>query len=134
MTYSISQAAKQSGLSVYTLRYYEKEGLLPFVGRSESGKRAFCDHDLEMLSIINCLKSTGMQIKEIRTYIDWYQEGDTTLEKRLRLFEDQKKAVEQQVEQLKGHLKKINQKIKYYEYACKAGSAKACDGVVDCKA
>lgn len=134
MTYSISQAADLSGLSVYTLRYYEKEGLLPFVERLKSGKRAFKDHDLEMLSIINCLKSTGMQIKEIRTYIDWYQEGDATLEKRLKLFQDQKKAVEAQMEQLKGHLKKIDQKIKYYEYACEKGSAKVCEGVIGCEA
>ena len=134
MTYSISQAADLSGLSVYTLRYYEKEGLLPFVGRAKSGKRAFKDHDLEMLSIINCLKSTGMQIKEIRTYIDWYQEGDATLEKRLELFKKQKEAVDEQMKRLNGHLKKINQKIKYYEYACKAGSAKACEGVIGCEA
>ena len=132
MTYSISEAATRSGLPIHTLRYYEKEGLLPFVQRTPSGNRRFEQSDLDWLALINCLKGTGLQIKEIRTFIDWYKEGDGTLEKRLNLFRKQKSALEAQIKELKMHLKKINHKIKYYETACAAGTEKACDGMDEC--
>ena len=132
MTYSISQAAERSGLSIHTLRYYEKEGLLPFVRRTQAGNRKFEESDLDMLSLINCLKSTGLQIREIRTFIDWIKEGDSTLQKRLEMFRRQKTSVESQIRQLKMHLKKIDHKIKYYEVACAAGTERACEGMEGC--
>lgn len=70
-TYSIGEAAKELSLTVYTLRYYDKEGLMPFVDRTPSGTRVFKESDIEALKIIECLKSTGRPIKEIITFIDW---------------------------------------------------------------
>ena len=72
MTYSISEAAKQMGVSVHTLRYYDKEGLLPFVERV-NGRRVFKDSDFSWLKIISCLKNTGMPLKEIRRYMELCQ-------------------------------------------------------------
>ena len=67
-TYTIGQAAEMTGLSVSTLRYYEKEGLLPFVERTGGGRRVFSDEDFRWLSIIECLKGAGVPIREIRQY------------------------------------------------------------------
>ena len=66
MNYSIAQAAKEMNLTTYTLRYYDREGLLSNVKRDKSGKRIFTKDDMEMLSLICCLKNTGMPIKEIK--------------------------------------------------------------------
>lgn len=59
MAYSIAQVAEKTGLSVYTLRYYDKEGLLPFIQRTERGNRSFTDEDLEWIGLINCLERYG---------------------------------------------------------------------------
>ncbi len=75
LSYSIGQVAQKTGLSAYTLRYYEKEGLLPFVKKSDSGMRVYTDSDIAWLSMIECLKATGMPIKEIRLYIKWYSDS-----------------------------------------------------------
>ena len=69
MGYSIGQVAKKTGLTAHTLRYYEKEGLLPFVQKSGSGLRVFSDNDLDWLAMIECLKETGMSLKGIKQYI-----------------------------------------------------------------
>lgn len=70
MRYSIGQVAKKLGLTAHTLRYYDKEGLLPFVRKGSSGARVFEDEDVDWLIIIECLKGTGMQLKDIKKYLD----------------------------------------------------------------
>jgi Predicted transcriptional regulators len=122
MEYSIAKASEKTGLTPHTLRFYDKEGLLPFVARTASGIRIFQDSDIEWLSLITCLKNTGMSIKDIKVFIDWYQEGDATLEKRLMLFRHQKEIIEEQMKALNQYMEKINYKIKYYETAVAAGT------------
>ena len=122
MYYSIGQVAAQTGLTVHTLRYYEKEGLLPFVRKSSSGLRMFSDNDLAWLSIIECLKETGMPLKGIKQYIDWFIEGDATLPQRLEMFKQQQVKVLAQIEQFQKYLQKIDYKVRLYEEAVKQGS------------
>lgn len=122
MNYSISQTAKRIGVTAYTLRYYDKEGLLPFVDRTPSGIRSFKESDFEWLAVVNCLKNTGMSIKQIKVFIDYCLEGDATLEKRLEVFTHQKASVEKQIEELQTYLKKIEYKIWYYQTAVAAGT------------
>lgn len=122
MRYTIGQVAEKMGLTAHTLRYYDKEGLLPFVQKASSGQRVFSEQDLEWLVIIECLKGTGLQLKEIKQYIDWCREGDSTLQQRLNMFKEQKKKVEKQIAQMQSHLAKVNFKIAYYEEAVKNGS------------
>ncbi len=122
MYYSIGQVAAKTGLTVHTLRYYEKEGLLPFVHKSSSGLRMFSDNDLGWLSIIECLKETGMPLKGIKQYIDWFREGDSTLPQRLEMFKQQQIKVLAQIEQFQKYLKKIDYKVRLYEEAVKQGS------------
>ncbi len=121
MGYSIGQAAKKMGLTTHTLRYYEKEGLLPFVRKTSSGLRVFSEADLEWLVIIECLKGTGLQIKDIKQYIDWFQEGNSTLQQRLDMFKRQKQKLKSEMEKLNEHMEKINFKIAYYEDAVAHG-------------
>ncbi|BDH63524.1 hypothetical protein MTP04_36540 [Lysinibacillus sp. PLM2] len=90
-TYSISEVAKALNLTVYTLRYYDKEGLMPFVERTSSGIRIFKESDIDALRIIECLKATGMPIKEIKNFIDWCSKGDSTLQQRYDMFLERKK-------------------------------------------
>ena len=115
MGYSIGQVAKKTGLGVHTLRYYEKEGLLPFV-------RIYSDSDIGWLGMIECLKGTGMTLKGIKQYIDWYIEGDSTLEQRLEMFKRQKVKLEEQLAELQKNMAKIDYKISLYTEAVKVGS------------
>ena len=118
MTYSISQVSRMTKLTPYTLRYYDREGLLPFVGRSDSGIRQFTEHDLEMISLICCLKSTGMPVKQIRQFIDWYAEGDGTIELRRAMLHEHRTQITRQIEDLQHNLSKIEHKVRLYDAAC----------------
>lgn len=129
MPYTIGEMAKKMGVAPSTLRYYEKEGLLPFVTRSGSGNRVFHDSDLERLSIIECLKQTGLPIKGIKAFMGWCLEGDSTIGKRLELMQNQRQAVLDQIEQLKETLEVLDYKVWYYETAKKAGTCDAPDSV-----
>lgn len=121
-TYSISEVAKELNLTPYTLRYYDKEGLMPFVERTSSGTRLFKESDISALKVIECLKSTGMPIKEIKTFIDWCSDGDTTLQQRYDMFMERKATVEAQMEELKKTMKVIEHKCLYYKNALDAGT------------
>lgn len=73
-----------------TLRFYDKEGLLPFVERLPGGIRMFQDTDLEWLQITCCMKKAGMSIRDIRQYIEQAQRGDDTIVLRLAMFRRQR--------------------------------------------
>lgn len=123
MPYTIGEAAARMHLSAPTLRYYDKEGLLPFVDRSESGIRVFKESDFEWLRLIECLKATGMPIRDIKQFIDWCLEGDATLPQRRDMFYERRRAVLKQMETLQATLDVIDYKCWYYDAAAKAGSA-----------
>jgi len=120
MRYSIAQAAQKSNLSCYTLRYYDKEGLLPFVERSKSGYREFSEEDMDWLALIHCLKSTGMPIKRIKEIIELTVEGSETLIQRQQIFIQHRNDVVQQIAALQKYLEKIDCKINYCSSAYKA--------------
>lgn len=121
-TFSIGEVAKKLNLTVYTLRYYDKEGLLPSVERTPSGTRLFKEADIGALKIIECLKATGMPIKEIKNFIDWCSDGDSTLQQRYDMFVERKATVEAQMEELKKTLEVIEHKCIYYKLALGAGT------------
>lgn len=121
-TFSIGEVAQKLNLTTYTLRYYDKEGLIPFVERTPSGTRLFKESDIEALKIIECLKSTGMPIKEIKNFIDWCADGDSTLQQRYDMFLERKAAVEKQLEELNKTMELIDHKCHYYKTALDAGT------------
>ena len=118
MGYSIAEVAEKTNLTPHTLRYYEKEGLLPFVDRSDTGNRDFKDKDMEWLELICCLKNTGMSIKQIKEVITLCLKGDDTLEIRREIFIRHREEVLNQITELHKNLDKINCKINYYDSIC----------------
>ena len=123
MKYKIGQIAEKLGLTAHTLRFYDKEGLLPFVKKNSAGFRVFDENDVDWLIVIECLKATGMPLKNIKKYIDLCQVGDETLKVRLEMFQEQKKQIEKQMIELQQYMEKINFKIAYYTEAVKYGSS-----------
>lgn len=100
MAYTVGEMARRMGVPASTIRYYDKEGLLPFVGRSSGGIRVFTEKDFEWLRIIECLKKTGMSLKDIREYIELAMQGDETIARRLELFRKQRTVLETRMAEL----------------------------------
>ncbi|MBQ8357487.1 MAG: MerR family transcriptional regulator [Clostridia bacterium] len=122
MLYTVGEMAKRLGIAPSTLRYYDKEGLLPFVERSGGGIRVFKDADYEWLKIIECLKKTGMSLKDIKEFVVMAMQGDETIEPRLSLIVKQKEAVKAQIAELEETLRTLEFKEWYYETAKENGS------------
>ncbi|HCC07258.1 MAG TPA: MerR family transcriptional regulator [Clostridiales bacterium] len=122
MHYTVSEVSKKMNISPHTLRFYAKEGLLPFIERSKSGIRMFKDVDFESLNMIECLKKSGMSIKDIRTFMEWCAQGDETIDQRLSMFREQQKKVTEQIAELHETLNMLKYKCWYYETAQAAGT------------
>ena len=122
MLYTVGEMARLLGIAPSTLRYYDQEGWLPFVERSSNGIRVFKDADFEWLQIIECLKKTGMPLKNIKEFILMAMQGDETIDDRLELIIKQQKAVKKQIDELQETLNTLNFKRWYYETAKKEGS------------
>lgn len=125
MLYTIGEMAKLLDIPASTLRYYDKQGLLPFVERSKSGIRMFQEKDYEWLKLIECLKKSGLTLSEIKNYIFMAIRGDETIEDRLQLFLNQKEVITQKITELQETLKVVEYKCWYYETAKKAGTVSA---------
>ncbi len=119
--YSIGQVAEMFGLPVSTLRYYDKQGLFPGMERS-SGVRRFSEAELEKLRVIQCLKETGMEIREIRQFMEWCAEGPSTFPQRRALFESRKAHMEDVLRRMNRTLDMLKFKCWYYEQAMQDGS------------
>lgn len=122
MQYTIGDVSKKLNLTTHTLRYYEKEGLLPAVTRSAGGVRVYSDLDISWLELIECLKETGMQLCDIKKFVDYSKEGDSSIGSRLEIMKNHKQMVEESLAQTEKHLKHINFKVWFYESALKAGT------------
>jgi len=131
MAYSIGQVAEKTGLSSYTLRYYDKEGLMPFIHRGNGGRREFTENDMDFVDLITCLKQTGMSLKEIRNFVNMSMEGNITLEQRLDMFKHQRDEVMKQIAQSQRYLEKLDHKVKYFEAACANGSEDGLENFCD---
>ena len=129
MFYTIGEMARKLNVAPSTLRYYDKEGLLPFVERSSGGIRVFKDEDMEWLRLLGCLKKAGMPLKEIRTFIDWSRQGDATIGQRLDLLEKQRQSVLEQQKQLEDTLLMLDYKRWYYQTAQEAGTCAVHDSL-----
>jgi len=122
MLYTVGEMAKRIGVAPSALRYYDKEGLFPFVERSSGGIRMFKDADFEWLQVIECLKKTGMQLGDIKRFIEMAMQGNETIDERLELIVNQKEAVKLRINELNATLKTLEFKHWYYETAKNAGT------------
>ena len=119
--YTIGQVSELTGLPVSTLRYYDKEGLFPGLARS-SGIRKFGERELEALRVIDCLKKSGLEIRDIKQFMAWCEEGPTTYSQRKDLFEARREAVKAEMEKLQKTLDMVRFKCWYYETALRDGN------------
>lgn len=125
MNYSIGEVANITGITISTLRYYDREGMFPNIERSSGGIRMFSDSEIEVIKIIECLKVSGMPIKDIKQFLDWCQEGDVSLQKRRDMFDERLVIVTKQMEELQKIMDIIKYKCWYYNTALAAGSEEA---------
>ena len=112
--YTIQDVSKKTGLTAHTLRYYEKEGLITGVERSQGGIRQYTDEDLERLGLIRCLKNTGMSIQEIARFVQLTHEGDHTLEERVELLREHREKVLERMAEMQEHLDKVTWKLNFF--------------------
>jgi DNA-binding transcriptional MerR regulator len=113
-TLTISDAARASGVSAHTLRYYERAGLLDPVDRAASGHRRYAEEDLARIHFLTKLRATGMPIRQIREYAELIRAGDDSHEARLALLEAHREAVRAQLAETERNLELIEWKIDYY--------------------
>lgn len=122
MTYSIGEVADATGIAISTLRYYDREGLFPSMKRTNGGIRVFSGTEIGIIRIIECLKISGMPLKDIKRFLDWCQEGDASLQKRRDMFYERLEVVMKQMEELQKTLRIIKYKCWYYDTALAGGS------------
>ena len=118
--YTIGQVSQMFGLPISTLRYYDKQGLFPRMVR-ESGIRKFSETEIEALRVIECLKKSGLDIKDIKRFMNWCVEGVATYTQRKELLEQQKQSVEAEIAHLNRALDMLKYKCWYYEHAIQDG-------------
>jgi DNA-binding transcriptional MerR regulator len=114
VVYTPGQVAEETGFSLDTLRYYERIGLLERVGRNASGQRRFTEEDVGWLSMIRCLRDTGMSIAEMLRFAELVRQGEHTIQDRIELLARHDRKVEAQIEELRHKQGAIRRKINYY--------------------
>lgn len=114
MNYSIGEFSVLTNLSIYTLRYYEKENLIS-PERQENGRRRYSENDVNWIQFIKRLKDTGMPIKEIQKYAEFRTAGDSTLTERMEMLIRHRVALAEEMVKLQEHLEKLDAKIDYYQ-------------------
>lgn len=112
--YTIREVCEKTGLTAHTLRYYEKEKLLPSVDRSAGGFRQYSDEDMEKLAMICCLKNTGMSLQEIAQFMALAREGDSTLQARCEMLKKHRESVLERMKEMQRYLDKVTRKYDFY--------------------
>lgn len=111
----ISEVSEQSGLSVDTLRYYEKIGLLPPVNRNESGIREYGEYDLRRVDFVKCMRSAGLPIEVLLDYFALVEQGDATIAARKTILQEQRAQLVAKMAEMQQTLDLLNLKIQGYD-------------------
>lgn len=119
--YTIGQVSEMFGLPISTLRYYDKEGFFPNLER-KGNIRHFSENELEAIHVIECLKQSGLEIKDIKQFFEWVTAGPSSYEKRKELFEMRKLTVKDEIKKLEKSLAMLEFKCWYYDTAIKDGN------------
>ena len=117
MEYLIKDASKKLNISIYTLRYYDKEGLTPFVKKDENGVRKYTEEDLEWIRLLMNLRDIDMPISNIKEYIELYLKGDETIEQRRDLMCRYREYIKKKVEDTIRNLEMATEKLRNYDSA-----------------
>ena len=117
MSLTVGEAAERVGLTTYTLRWYEQEGLVAPVGRDSGGRRRYTESDVNWLFLLTRLRRTGMPVRDLRRYAEQARQGDRTLGARRALFEAHRSRVLARMAELEEDLKVLDYKIDAYRRA-----------------
>ena len=112
---TIKEVSEKTGISSYTLRFYEKIGLIGDVRRNESGHRDYCESDLEAIDFVRRWKSTGMPIDDIIRYIELMDKSEDTYSERLSILMQHKSRIEESIKTAREFLEIISFKIDFYK-------------------
>ncbi|MBE6088022.1 MAG: MerR family transcriptional regulator [Clostridium beijerinckii] len=115
MKYSMKEVSEKFNITPYTLRYYEREGLLPFVQRDNNGRRIYTDVDLGSIQLVNCMRATGMSIAYIKNYVSLTTNGKDTVEERRNIMLEQKEILKEEIKKYTDLLELVNMKLDYYD-------------------
>lgn len=113
--YTVKKVSELTGISSYTLRYYDNEGLFPFVVRDKNNIRLFSESHLDWVNIIHCLRDTGMSILDIKEYLKLCEQGKSTAEERYAIILRQKEKAEQEVIRMQNQVELLKKKTDYYK-------------------
>ena len=113
-TYSIREAAEEMEISIDTLRYYEKIGLLPHIRRGENGRRMYSEEDLGWVYWLKLLRESGMPIRTMKRYVEATRAGDHTIDERCAILEDHRKHLRDRIRKLHMFLGKLEKKVEFY--------------------
>ena len=133
MPYSIKEMSEITNLPASTLRYYDKQGLLPSLKRDANNVRIFDDEDYRTIKLISCLKKSGLSIKDIKNFMEITAQGDKALNKRLNIFRKRRDTLKKELEDLQEILNVMEYKCWYYEQACAAGTEDAVKNLDEAK-
>lgn len=118
---TIREVAHRYDITQDTLRYYEKIGMIPAVGRTSGGIRNYREEDLQWIELVICMRGAGLPIEAIIEYLKLYQQGDETIPDRLQLLLDQMKVLRKQKAQIETTMDRLSYKISRYEEAMVTG-------------
>ena len=122
LPYTIKEMSEMTGLPASTLRYYDKQGLLPSLKRDNNNVRMFSEEDYRSLRLIECLKESGLSIKDIRCFVEMSGRGDEALNERLEIFLRRREILRAEMKKLQEVLDVIEYKCWYFSRACEAGT------------
>ena len=112
---TIAEVSKKFDLSADTLRYYERAGLIPPIGRTAGGIRDYSEDDLAWVHLAKCLRAAGLSVEAIAEYVTLYQQGDSTFERRKELLIEQRQILEVRMAEIKTAADRLDMKIERYE-------------------
>ena len=112
--YTVKEVAKKINISSHTVRYYDNEGLIPFVTRTQSNIRMFSDYDLSWIRTVHCLRATDLSINDIKKYIELCLKGKKTIPQRAKIIFNQEKKLQEHLKELQEQMKVLQKKKKYY--------------------
>ena len=113
--YTVKEVAKIMNVSEHTVRYYDNEGLIPFVTRTQSNIRMFSDYDLSWFRTVHCLRATDLSINDIKKYIELCLNGNKTIPQRAKIIFNQEKNLQEHLKELQNQMEILQKKKKYYK-------------------
>ena len=118
---TIKEVCEKYGITADTLRYYEKVGVIPTVGRNKGGKRDYSEQDIAWVENAICMRSAGLPVEMLIEYVRLFQEGDGTFQARRDLLSGAREKILAQINKYQATLDKLNYKISRYDEAIKTG-------------